>query len=260
MPGDKSQKESLDPSISFGASQSGAFFSSPRAAGSEAIREGMDLLREGAHKAARRLIDKKQGNLFEYIEAAKFNSDAALKGASLRAHVTEAQGSPHTPVDIEITYGNKVIMEVQAKSMSDPKVATVKLSQPKYRGMGKLVPKGQEIEVRRISEKGAERGNIYAEDYEDTARNIRGELKAGEVSSPGTSYQENMEAAQSPNWYAAKQQFKYVAKEGGTAAGYAAAAGFIVKGAISGMKNAVAVLKGEITGKDAVVDTMKDAA
>ena len=195
-----------------------------------------------------------------YIEAAKFNTEAALKGSSLRAHVTEAQGSPHAPVDIEIKDGKKVIMEVQAKSMSNPKVATVKLSQPKYRGMGKLVPKGQENEVRRISEKGAERGNIYAEDYKDTARRVTGELKARAISSSGTTYQENMEAAQSPNWYAAKQELKYVAKEGGTAAGYAAASGFIVKGAISGMKNAMAVLKGEMTGKDAAIETMKDAA
>ena len=59
-------------------------------------------------------FDQQKGNLFEYIEAAKFNADAASKGMSAKAVVTDVydQGAA---ADILIKDGGRVQKEVQAK-------------------------------------------------------------------------------------------------------------------------------------------------
>lgn len=256
----KSKERELNSAVQFGASQSGAFFSSPQAAASDAMREAMDLLRAAAEQRSRVHIGIKQGNMFEYIEAAKFNADAALKRSSIRAEVTDAKGSPHAAADIEIRDGHRLPSEVQAKSFSRPDLTMRQLSKPKYNDMEKLVPKGQEEEIRRLADEASERGDAFAEHYKDTAKNVTEELRSGEVRSGGTTYQENIEAARNPQRYAFKQEVRYVAKEAGAAGLHAAAAGAIVGAGISGVKNAIAAAKGEKSVGEAVIDTGKDAA
>ena len=53
--------------------------------------DGMDLFRwkMGTPIIQNGHFDQQKGNLFEYIEAAKFNADAAGKGMSARAVVTD---------------------------------------------------------------------------------------------------------------------------------------------------------------------------
>ncbi|MEW6350265.1 MAG: hypothetical protein AB1646_14455 [Thermodesulfobacteriota bacterium] len=256
----ESEERQLDSTVQYGTSQSGAFFSSSHAAASDAMRDGMDLLRIAAEQRSQVHIGIKQGNLFEYIEAAKFNADAASKGSSFRAHVTEARGFPHAAADIEIRDGDRLVSEVQAKSFSRPDLSTKQLSKPKYDDMVKLVPKGQEQEVRKLAHEASEKGDICAEHYKDTRKNVTEELRAGEVRSGGTTYGENIEAARNPQWYVFKQEFSYVAKEAGAAGLHAAAAGGIVTAGISGVKNAIAAARGEKSIEDALIDTGKDAA
>jgi len=256
----ESEDRQLDSTVQYGVSQSGAFFSSSHAAASDAMRAGMDLLRTAAEQRNQIHIAIKQGNLFEYIESAKFNADAASKGSSLRADVTEAKGLPHAAADIEIRDGDRLVSEVQAKSFSRPDLSMKQLSKPKYEGMGKLVPNGQEEEVGRLAHEASEKGDILAEHYKDTAENVTEELRAGEVRSGGTTYRENIEAARNPQWYAFKQEFGYVAREAGAAGLYAAAAGGIVTAGISGVKNALAAANGEKSIGEALIDTGKDAA
>ena len=78
--------------------------------------DGMDLFRwkMGTPIIQNGHFDQQKGNLFEYIEAAKFNADAAGKGMSARAVVTDVydQGAA---ADILIKEGGKVQKEVQAK-------------------------------------------------------------------------------------------------------------------------------------------------
>jgi hypothetical protein len=254
----ESKEQQLNSMVQFGTSQSGAFFSSSHTAGSDIMLEGMSLLRTAAQQRFQVHINTKQGNLFEYIEAAKFNANAALQGSSLRADVTDAKGFPHAAADIEIRKSNQLIRQVQAKSMVNATKATVKLSQPKYRNMAKLVPKGQKVEVRRVANKASKRGNIYAKDYKDTVRNVTDELKSGSVRSGGTTYSENTEAARNPQWYAFKKEFGYVAKEAGSAGLHAAAAAGIVTAGMSGVKNAIAAARGKKSVEEALIDTGKD--
>jgi hypothetical protein len=259
MSDSESEDRQLDYTTQYGASQGGAFLSSSHTAAADAMRVGMDLLRRAAEQRSQVHIGIKQGNLFEYIEAAKFNADAASKGFSLRADVTEANGFPHAAADIEIRDGDRLVSKVQAKSFSRPDLSMRQLSKPKYEDMEKLVPKGQEERVRRLAHEASEKGDILAQHYKDTAANVTEELRAGAVRSGGTAYQENLEAARNPQRYAFRQEFTYVTKEAGAAGAYAAAAGFIVKGAISGVKNAVAVSRGEKSLSDAAIETAKDA-
>ena len=59
-------------------------------------------------------FDQQKGNLFEYIEAAKFNTDAASKGMSAKAIVTDTY-DPGAAADILVKDGGAVKKEVQAK-------------------------------------------------------------------------------------------------------------------------------------------------
>ena len=78
--------------------------------------DGMDLFRWkiGTPIIQNGHFDQQKGNLFEYIEAAKFNADAASKGMSAKAVVTDVydQGAA---ADILIKDGGRVQKEVQAK-------------------------------------------------------------------------------------------------------------------------------------------------
>ena len=84
-----------------------------------------------------------KGNLFEYIEAAKFNVDAATKGSNLTAFVTDIE-DPHAAADILIRDNNKVVREVQAKFSDSQNAAADSVSmqrKDKYTGMQRLIRK-----------------------------------------------------------------------------------------------------------------------
>ncbi len=233
----------------------GAEVSQSQANATDAMSQGMDLFRMAAAKLGAVNSKIAQGNLFEYIEAAKFNADAALKGVSFKAVVTAAEGSPHAAVDLLIRDGNQVIQEVQAKSTNNISKLTDSLSNSKYRGMQKLVPNRNAEQVRELAQKLSQ---CNADDYADTAKNVTDKLKYDRVESQGTSYQENLWAAENPELYAATTEVKYVAKEAAVTGTNAAVAGFVVGGAISGVKNTIAALKEEISVEEAISNTVID--
>ena len=79
-----------------------------------AATEGMRLFQEKVNSS---IIQNGQfefykGNLFEYIEAAKFNTEAARLGSSTRAVVTDAIGRSADAADIELVSGGKVLEQV----------------------------------------------------------------------------------------------------------------------------------------------------
>ncbi|MBD2203927.1 hypothetical protein H6G33_14720 [Calothrix sp. FACHB-1219] len=259
MPKNAQNQESVYSATSFASGLYGAVEAQQNAAATDAIKQGMDLFRIAAEKLG--AVDPKisQGNLFEYIEAAKFNADAALNNSPLKAVVTAAEGEPHAVADILIKKGNLVIEEVQAKSMEKASNLTHAISNQKYQGMQKLVPDGNAEKVRQLAEKRAQSGTIKAEEYADTAKNTTDRLKAEKIQSEGTSYEENLWAAKNPDIYAAITETKYVAKEAAITGANAAVAGFVVGGVISAVKNSYAVFKGENTAENAIVSTVKDA-
>ncbi len=250
------QKKSPNPfNTALGASIYGAEVSVPHANATDAMQQGMDLLRVAAERLGAVNPKIAQGNLFEYIEAAKFNADAALKGSTFKAVVTATEGSSHAAADLLIRDGDRVIQEVQAKSMNSVSNLTNALSKTKYKGMQKLVPDGNGSKVRELA---YERSQHKADDFADTAKNVTDKLKYDRVESEGTSYQENLWAAENPEFYAAVAEVKYVASEAVVTGTNSAIAGFVIGGAISGVKNTIAAWNQDITVEEAIADTLKD--
>ena len=235
----------------YGANQAGA-----NARATDVVIEGMNLFREAAERLGAVNPKIAQGNLFEYIEATKFNADAAIKNSSFKAFVTAAEGKPRAAADLIIKDNERIVREVQAKSMNRASNLTNSLSDDKYAEMQKLVPKGNALEVRELA-KG--RSQYLDESYGDTAKNVTDKLNHNGIESEGTPYVENLWAAENPELYAAITEAKYVAGEALATGANAAVAGFVITGAISGVKNALASSKGEITLEQAIAKTFQDS-
>lgn len=241
--------------IFIGAGIYGAEVAKFNANATNATVQGMDLFREAAEKLGAVNPKIVQGNLFEYIEATKFNADAALQGSSLKAVVTAAEGNPHGAADLLIKDGAHVVQEVQAKSRNRVSNLTNSLSNAKYEGMQKLVPDGKASRVQELAEK---RSQYNRDNYKDTAKNVTDKLNCNGIESDGTSYQENLWAAENPKLYSVMTEAKYVTQEAVKTGTNAALAGFIISGAISGVKNTIAASKGDISFEQAFFKTIKD--
>lgn len=260
----KSKQTGHESAAHFTGAQYGAYAAHNEAMATEEMRKGMDLLKEAAAKSGKRLLDKKQGNLFEYIESAKFNTAAAKQGSSLRAQVTEAMGRPHDAADVEIVNGvGRVVRKVQYKSSGDGKGSIARqvreISKPKYWDMQRVVNKDHHEQVKNMLNKAAKRGNIYAENYKNASNNLPVGTTHSSVKSSGTNNTEAVDAAKSPKTYAAKMELKQGLEEATSTAGQAAVAALFVEGAISATKNALAVYKGEMKAGDAIIATGKDS-
>lgn len=254
------RKGILGSSVNIGAGQFGAAMSNPYASASDSMREGMDLFRNIAKKLAKADPEKAQGNLFEYIEAAKYNADAAYKGISAHALVTAAEGRPHDRVDIEIRDGEKILQQIQAKSSKSIPRQTYALSDPKYGKLDKLVNKGQEKRVSELANKRAQMGPYNRENYLDTASSVRDRISCEGASSGGTTYDEAIFAAKHPRLYSHFRETIQISKECRVAGAQAAKAGAVVGGAISVVKNCIEVYSGEKELGSAATDVIIDAS
>jgi hypothetical protein len=138
--------------------------------------------------------DKAQGHMFEQLEVIKFNYDAFKKDSDFVAKTTASMGAPHDPVDIVIKKGGETIKEVQAKSCNAASKSAFALSEAKYKEMLRLAPSEQHEKIKELLEKRIKTGTLKAEDYEQTYRNLIKTLEYGNVASPGTTYQEALDA------------------------------------------------------------------
>lgn len=250
-----------DTEQTFLSSQLGAFAARHQANATDEAIKGMGLLKMVGDKLRNVGVDQKQGNLFEIIEATKFNMDAAVKGIdNVRAHVTALEGDPHAAADIVIKHGGKVIDEVQAKSTNKASRAAMMFRNEKYNDMQKLTNPEHAETVKRITEVRAESNGEYSTLHKDTAQNVTGGLNSKEhgISSKGTSNQEAIRAAQNTDQYANNFQWNQAGKEMLQTGGQAALVGGMVGGAISIVKNAIAVNKDEKTKTQAVICVAKD--
>jgi len=233
----------------FVAGQAGAFAAINESSATNEMLAGMDLFRDAAIRLGNVDPAFKHGNLYEYIEASKFNSSAGQAGSSLRAQVTAAHGDPTGSVDIKILDGEKVVSEYQAKSSDSSTSLLRELSKSKYNDMEKLTHPEKVARVKELGEKLGERraatGKEGAEEFQHTAANTKGELSVEGVGSGGTSYQETMYATNHPEMYARFLEAKVIGKEIGVSAGSAAMAGAVIGGGISLFQNSISVIKGE---------------
>lgn len=232
----------------------------------EAIH-GMDLFKAKADQIKNVGAAQAKGNLFEYIEAAKFNQDAALKNSKIRAHVTDAMGDPHAAADILLKDNGKTVDQAQLKASH-----TFKNGKPtsaassvfyqaggekgqwgKYKGMQRVILKQTDYDdqgslldaSKRIAANRAGSNGIHAADYQDTYENLTDGLHYKNISSGGTTYEELEDAHNNPSKYARRMEHKQVAQEMKVTAVNMAAANAVTSGIISGVTNMFQVYKDE---------------
>ena len=244
--------------------------------------DGMDLFRwkMGTPIIQNGHFDQQKGNLFEYIEAAKFNADAAGKGMSARAVVTDVydQGAA---ADILIKEGGKVQKEVQAKFVKssnkdvENSAARSVFDQAggqkghwgKYKGMDRLIRKDEHYnaegsmldEAKKLAKSRAESGSIHAEDFKDVHEHLTDELHYGGASSGGTTFEEVQMAYESPEKYAKAFERKAVKAEMKCTAANMAKASFVTTGILSGVTNMFEVFQDKKELAEALHDVGADA-
>jgi hypothetical protein len=237
---------------------------------------GMDLFKKAAENKHNVAFSQAKGNLFEYIEAAKFNQNAAKQGEDIKAVVTDAVGRPHDPADIELTKNGNVVRKVQAKFSDSEHAAADSVGmqrQEKYAGMQRLIRKdehyidqatGKETTLlkksRDLAKKRSEvEGNIYQDQYKDVYSNLTDELHHGKVTSGGSTLEEVKSAYNSPQKYAKAFEHKQVMAEMKCTAASMASASFVTTGVISGISNMFQAFSDEKELADALKDVGADA-
>ena len=242
--------------------------------GTDAAVEGMSFFRQKAFDTRNAGFDQSKGNLFEYIEAAKFNRSAANAGKSARAIVTDIT-DPHAEADILIKDNGKIAKEIQAKFIKTSKdgrdisAATSVRDQTgannkgwgQYDGMDRLIRKQENYnsegslldEAKKLSKARADSNGIYSEFYRDVNEHLTDETQYDGVSSGGTTYEEVQAAHDNPEVYAKQFEKKQVAVEMKATAKNMAEASFVTTGIISGISNMVSVFRDEKTLAEAGV-------
>ena len=219
---------------------------SREAAATDAFAKQMALFAERAkEKTDGKLL---KGKLFEFIEAGKFNRNAARGGRTVRAHVKAAEGQPTGAVDIALRDGGRTTREVQAKAWAKPKELAKQATKEKYDGMDVLVPKNK---VEATNSKLAQKGKN---------REVVGELRSGGVRSGGTSSAELEWAKDHPKVYRIAVEANQVGREAVVTGANAAVGAALVGGALSACSNVGSYLAGQTDGRTAIRNVATDSA
>ena len=259
----KDKQDVLKESGSFGAAHIANSMTESVQNGSDAARVGSDLLRAKGEKLANVGYEQGKGNLFEYIENAKFMRNYANAGnSSLQSiPVTDAPkslgglGEPHSPADFRIVYENRVHEEVQAKVNNNVHDTAVNFTNGKYAGMQRITYSDSYEDVKETLDNMLAKGELSKSAYNDCISNLRTGLtddKTG-ITSGGTSKAEieqfrdangkiNSEAVRR---YANSFEYKQYGFEIASGSINGAVAGGIMAGIITGTQELFAVYKDE---------------
>lgn len=225
-------------------------------------------------------FEAQKGNLFEYIEVAKFNTDAAAKGMTARAIVTDVT-DPTAEADILIRDHGKTVKEIQAKFIKtsnhghDTSAAQSVFDQTgaknkgwgQYDGMDRLIRKQDDYnadgslldEAKKLSGIRAEGEGIHADTYRDVHEHLTDETHYEGATSGGTTIEEVREAYDTPEKYARQFERRQVAAEMRCSAANMAKASFVTTGIVSGVTNMFAVFQDKKELSEALADVGADA-
>lgn len=238
--------------------------------------EGMKMFRLGVEEYGNRGFEQAKGNLFEYIEAAKFNRDAAGIGEKARAYTTEYLGDPHALADIVITKDGRkdgeVVKQIQAKfteKASDAveyQTSGKKHEWGKYEKMDRLVRKDPSYnengsfldQAKKLSKARGESQGIHSKEYMDTHDHLTDETFYNDASSGGTTKEEIRQAFDDPEQYAKKFERQAFAQDIKQTSANMAVGAAVSTGMVSSIKNLFEVYKDEKELEDALIDITKD--
>ena len=228
----------LEEAAVFGGSAAGAGGATLQAAASDALGEGLKQLLDTAAKFSGMSPGLLKGFLFERIEVAKFNVDAARKGLDIRARLTADQpgGWNHPIVDIEVIRSGQVVQDIQAKASENLVWLTNAVSKLRYGNTTRLVPEDMAEAVNEIVRK---------------EQSVTGQLKQSGAASGGTTNAELRHATNHTRFYAFKLDAIQFAREATITGVYAATAGAVLGGAMSAIRNTYTYSQGKIDRRQA---------
>lgn len=239
----------------FAGAVTGSELASTEAAASDELRIGMERFLDASDSK----VDARwlKGNLFEYIVAAKYSADAVRRGVDAKAVVTAAHGEPQAPSDINIVRRSDELLldQAQLKTGSRDYQAWA-LSDPKFDDMRKVVPLGHAEGVRKTRSWPSKPND--PRNYRDTADRVEEALEYGGASSGGTSPRELKAATDHPKRYAIGREVRQIGRETVVTAVHAAAAGAVMGGAMSFIRNVAAYSKGDVDREQAAKNVATD--
>lgn len=158
-------------------------------AGNEASRNvqmgtdtAIDSMGELLYKAGRVSkvgFDQSKGNLFEYIEAAKLQTNMANQGHRFdRNPVTDlgadrgGYGGHTAPDDFRMQKDGRIVGRGQAKYNNSPWRAARNFVNPKYMGMQRIAPTDQIADIENCLQEMLENGEISKVAYENAVSNL----------------------------------------------------------------------------------------
>ncbi len=255
-------------------------------AGNEASRNvqmgtdtAIDSMGELLYKAGRVSkvgFDQSKGNLFEYIEAAKLQTNMANQGHRFdRNPVTDlgadrgGYGGHTAPDDFRMQKDGRIVGRGQAKYNNSPWRAARNFVNPKYMGMQRIAPTDQIADIENCLQEMLENGEISKVAYENAVSNL---MKNGltdpstGIASGGTTTAELQKLCGSDGrvsqtavrQYAARFEGQQLAREVGTVAANMAVASGVTTAIISGTQNLFEVLKDRKKLNEALAEVKAD--
>ena len=260
--------------------QAGAFVGN---AASQNVQMGtdtaIDSMRELLYKAGKISkvgFEQSKGNLFEYIEAAKLQTNMANCGERFdRNPVTDlaagrgGYGGHTAPDDFRMQRNGRIVGQGQAKYNNSAWRAAQNFVDPKYTDMQRIAPTDQMADIESCLHKMAENGEISKTAYENAVSNL---MKKGltdpstGIASGGTTTAELQKlrgtdgrvSQQAVRQYAARFEGKQLAREVGTAASNMAVATGVITAIVSGTQNLFEVLRDRKTLDNALEEVKAD--
>lgn len=239
----------------------------------------MDSMGELLFKAGRISdvgFEQSKGNLFEFIEAAKLQTNMANKGHFLDKNpVTDIPTSrgglgEHTaPDDFRLVKDGKVVGRGQAKYNNNAQKAANNFVDPKYHNMQRVAPSDQIPEIREKLDEMMRKGQISKHAYDNAVKNLQQDGLTDPttgISSGGTTRAEIQKlkgkdgkvSEEAVKRYAMKFETKQLVKEVTTTATNMAATSAITNGIVSGVRNMFAVFKDQKELAQAIKDVGAD--
>lgn len=202
--------------------------------------------------------DKTQGRMFEIIESTKFNANASKAGSMLRAVTTDQLGMPGHEADIFIrNKSGDVLRKVQAKSSNSPAALASYIKDKKYEGMDRLVNTEHKDRVSELMDSRIDKQGVYAKDYRDAQKHLKGQLGHDGITSGGTTYTEAKSAAENSEAFASQMNRTEFISGAKNAMLGGALAGAFIGGTIN---TAQGIYKGEFCVKETGKATANSAA
>lgn len=241
--------------------------------GTDSLFHGMELFRDKSAKLSNVGYEQAKGNLFEYIEGAKFARNNANEGFAPydKFAVTDLSKSKggfgeHTaPDDFRLVRNDEVIVRGQAKVNNDPNNTANNFLNSKYDGMQRITTVDTIDDVKQALYSKLQKGEISQKQYDEVISHIRRGLtddRTG-INSGGTSKAELEQFrgkdgkidADAVIQYSHKLELEQMALEIGGAAYKGAATGAVMSSVVTGVHEFFEVYKDRKSLKEALKNT-----